>query len=197
MEPIKALGVFFTYDKKLLHLKNFSEKIYDIKKLINIWSSRGLSIYGKVTLIKSLIIPKIVYISLLPTPEHIIKELNQLLYKFLWKGKDKVTRASAINNYEEGAIKMIDIESLIKSLRLSWLKSILDSRALLRMTGGERRGLGNPGTYTAPDSFTAETIKTLLIGQFDTREKLNLHREFAIAASAKRKIHNSPNYYLL
>ena len=76
MEPIKSLGVFFTHDKKLLHLKNFSEKIDDIKKLINIWSSRGLYIYGKVTLIKSLLIPKIVYISsLLPTPEHIIKEL--------------------------------------------------------------------------------------------------------------------------
>ena len=37
-EPIKALGVFFTYDQKLSHLKNFSEKIDDIKKLINIWS---------------------------------------------------------------------------------------------------------------------------------------------------------------
>ena len=60
MEAIKALGVFSTHDKKLLHLKNFSEKIDDIKKLINIWSSRGLSIYGKVTLIKSLLIPKIV-----------------------------------------------------------------------------------------------------------------------------------------
>ena len=68
----------------------------------------------------NLLIPKIVYTSsLLPTPEHIVKELNQLLYKVLWKGKDKVTRASAINNYEDGGIKMIDIESLIKSLRLS------------------------------------------------------------------------------
>ena len=86
---------------------------------------RGLSIYGKVTLIKSLLIKKIVYISsLFPKPEHIIKELNQLLYKFLWKGNDKVTKASAINNYEEGGIKIIDIKSLIKSLCLSWLKRL-------------------------------------------------------------------------
>ena len=26
-EPIKALGVFFSYDKKLLYMKNFSEKL--------------------------------------------------------------------------------------------------------------------------------------------------------------------------
>ena len=47
-----------------------------MKKLIRIWSSRGLSIYGKVTLIKSVLIPKSVYISsLLPTPKEFVKEL--------------------------------------------------------------------------------------------------------------------------
>ena len=62
--------------------------------------------------------------SLLPTPEYIVKELNNLIYNFLWKGKDKATGVSAINNYEGGGIKMVDIESTIKSLRLSWLKRI-------------------------------------------------------------------------
>ena len=77
--PIKALGVYFTYDQKLLKEKNFIEK----KKLINIWFSRGLSIYGKVTIIKSFLIPKFVYVcSLLPTPKEIVNELNQLLFKF-------------------------------------------------------------------------------------------------------------------
>ena len=52
-EPIKALGVYFTYHIKLLHEKNFLEKLDSIKKLINNWSSRGLSIYGKVTVVKS------------------------------------------------------------------------------------------------------------------------------------------------
>ena len=83
-EPMKALGLYYSYDPKSLHGKNFIEKLDSIKKLINIWSSRGLSIYGKVTIIKPLIIPKFVYIvSLLPTPRIAIKELNQLLFKFL------------------------------------------------------------------------------------------------------------------
>ena len=86
-------------------------KLDKIKKLINIGSSRGLSLYGKVTIIKSLLLQKVVHMSsLLPTPESIIKELNHLIYTFLWKGKDKVTRKSAINNYEGGGIKMVDIE---------------------------------------------------------------------------------------
>ena len=54
------------------------------------WSLRGLSIYGKVTIIKSLTIPKLVYISLfLPVPKENVKELNQMIYKFFWKGTEK------------------------------------------------------------------------------------------------------------
>ena len=43
--PIKALGVYYSYDEKLLREKNFIENLDKIKKLINIWSSRGLSLY--------------------------------------------------------------------------------------------------------------------------------------------------------
>ena len=103
--PIKALGVYITYDQKLIKEKNFIERLDSIKKLINIWSSRGLSIYGKVTIIKYFLIPKFVYVcSLLPTPKEIVNNLNQLLFKFLWKGTDKVTRVSLINDYEKGTV---------------------------------------------------------------------------------------------
>ena len=122
-EPIKALGVYYSYEPKLLLEKNFIEKLDTIKKLINIRSSRGLSLYGKVTIIKSLIIPKFVYVSsLLPTPKEVIKQLNQLLFKFLWKGVDKVILLSAINEYENGGLKMIDFETMVKSLRLTCLR---------------------------------------------------------------------------
>ena len=43
-ESIKALGVYYSYDEKLLAEKNFIENLDKIKKLMNIWSSRGLSL---------------------------------------------------------------------------------------------------------------------------------------------------------
>ena len=52
-EPTKAVGVFYSYYIKLLREKIFFERLDSVKKLINIWSSRCLSIYGKVTIIKS------------------------------------------------------------------------------------------------------------------------------------------------
>ena len=37
-----------------------------------------------------------------------------------------MTRLSAIDNFEGGGIKMIDIDSMIKALRLAWLKRIFN-----------------------------------------------------------------------
>ena len=57
-------------------------------------------------------------------PKGLIKELNQLMFKFLWKGVDKVTRLAVINDYQKSRLKMIDLETMAKSLRLAWLKRI-------------------------------------------------------------------------
>ena len=77
------------------------------------------------TIIKSFLIPKYIYICLiLPTPKELLKELNKILFKFLWKGVDNVTRASVIKEYEEGGLRTVDLEYMVKSLRLVWLKRI-------------------------------------------------------------------------
>ena len=43
--PIKALGVYFTYDPKLLKEKNFIERLDSIKKLINMVLERPISLW--------------------------------------------------------------------------------------------------------------------------------------------------------
>ena len=53
-----------------------------------------------------------------------LKQLNQLLFKFFWKGTDKVRRVSVINEHGEGDLEMIYLDTRVKSLRLAWLKRI-------------------------------------------------------------------------
>ena len=80
------------------------------------------------TIIKSLLLSKLIHISsLLAISKTVIQEVTQLIFKFLWKGTDKVTRLSTINIYEEGGLKMIELDSMIKALRLGWIKSIFSS----------------------------------------------------------------------
>ena len=72
-------------------------------------------------------ISKFVYVCfILPTPKEVVSELNRLLFKFLWNGVDKVTRLSAINDYERGGLKMIDVDCMIRSLRLGWLQRVFN-----------------------------------------------------------------------
>ena len=53
------------------------------------------------------------------TPSEVIKEFNNLVFHFLWNGKDKVIQGPTFAPYEQGGLRMIDYETMIKALRLS------------------------------------------------------------------------------
>ena len=55
-----------------------------------------------------------------------LKQLNQLLFKFFWKGTDKVRCVSVVNEHGEGGLEMICLDTMVKSLRLAWLKQIFN-----------------------------------------------------------------------
>jgi len=124
---VKFLGIYITCDVQILVEKNFKQRLKKIKNTINLWKSRGLSIYGKVNIIKTLLFPKMIYpSSVICTPYEVIKEFNGLIFRFLWNGNDKVIRLSTFAPYHQGGLKMWDYDNMVKSLRLSWLKRIVD-----------------------------------------------------------------------
>ena len=122
VQNCKALGVHFSYNSEESLQKNFYDKISDIKKQIHLWSWRGLSLLGKVFIIKSLLLPKLIYVfSILPPPSEFVALIQTIIYKFLWKGPDKITRKAAINSFDNGGLNLTDLETSIKSLRLAWI----------------------------------------------------------------------------
>ena len=126
---VKNLGIYFSCQREEVMVHNFEERLNQIQKTINLWSMRGLSLFGKVTIIKTFLIPKLLYVSsIIETPYDILRRMERMIYKFLWKGPDKVTRNSVINKLEQGGLNLTDIETQIKALRLSWIPRILDER---------------------------------------------------------------------
>ena len=98
---VYALGVWFsTSDLKDMEA-NFFEKIEKNKKMLGNWSARRLTLLGRIAILKSLAVSQIVYVlPSLPTPQGVNKEVNSLLYDFLWDGKsDKIKRTEMINSY--------------------------------------------------------------------------------------------------
>ena len=126
---VKTLGIHFSCEQGQIIKQNFHERLSDFQKTINLWSLRGLSLFGKVTIVKSFLIPKLLYVStILETPQEIIKQMERMLYKFLWKGPDKVTRLSVINSLKNGGLNLTDLQTQIKALRLSWIPRVFDER---------------------------------------------------------------------
>ena len=56
---IKILGVYFGYDAKQRDELNFRNILKSLKKRINLWKWRGLSLLGRIQIIKTYAIPKL------------------------------------------------------------------------------------------------------------------------------------------
>ena len=80
---------------------NFENKLKEIRKVLNACSRRNVTPFGNITVIKSLVLSKITHLLLnLPDPDdNFLKELNTLLFSFLWGGKtDKIKRSGICAN---------------------------------------------------------------------------------------------------
>ena len=107
---VKILGVRFTYNQNLFYKMNFETIEKSLRESLKGWSWRGLTLLGRIQVIKSFAIPKLLYrASLISTKKDFIKIINNLLYSFVWKGKDKVKRNALINSFEKGGLKMPDM----------------------------------------------------------------------------------------
>ena len=113
------MGVYFGYDEKQRNDLNFRQTLKSIKKSIHIWKWRNLSILGKIQIIKTFAIPKLLFrASVILMPNDLVKEVNSIFYTFIWNGKDKVKRFALISDIDKGGLKMLDIESMISARRV-------------------------------------------------------------------------------
>ena len=117
----EVLGIH--YDTFKLHditTININLKMAEIKNLIRVWSTRKLTPYGKVTIVKSLLLSKITHILLsLPSPEHtLFKEIENIFLTFVWCGKPaKFSRKILEAEIGDGGIKLHNIVLFDKSLK--------------------------------------------------------------------------------
>ena len=126
-KAVKILGIHFTYDRVLSFKLNLETITKSPKKTLYSWNWRGLTLIGRIQTIKTFAIPKVLYrMSLIGTNKDFIKEINRILYNFVWKGKDKVKRVSLINDINEGGLKMPHIEFMIDAQSITCIQKFLD-----------------------------------------------------------------------
>ena len=86
----------------------------------------NLSLLGKITIVKNLILPNIIYRALnIPVimPANYYKLLNKMIYKFIWASNwEKISRIKlrVCNAYADDGGQMIDIQSYVLALQIKW-----------------------------------------------------------------------------
>ena len=85
----KILGIRFSTDTELVSEINYDGKLTEIRKILNKWSKRQLTLLGNITVIKILAISKIaqLFINIPYPPELFLRKLEADFLKFLWGGK--------------------------------------------------------------------------------------------------------------
>ena len=136
---MKILGVYFCNDKCASSVEeNWAERIQAINRLNFTRKKRNLSIVGKICIIKTFLISQLVYImQAFVIPDHVLTDINRLLFRFLWRKKDcnrkafeKVKGIVMCNDFGNGGLKMIDLKQMQMSFLLHWF---MPSRNLGKM----------------------------------------------------------------
>ena len=85
VEQFKLLGINFDINLESMVKQNYAEIINKIEKLLRSYEKRKLSLIGKITVIKSMAIPKLVYaMSVLPKPKtDMVEQLEAMFKKFI------------------------------------------------------------------------------------------------------------------
>lgn len=67
--PVKSLGIFLGHDKEANDEKNWLNTLKEFEKTLDSWRIRKLTLFGKCTVIHSLIVSKLLYLfTVLETP---------------------------------------------------------------------------------------------------------------------------------
>lgn len=126
-DPIKTLGVYFSYNEKACEKLNFEDKLHKCERILNMWRQRNLTMIGKSLIIKTFIISQFLYISCaLQMPNMYLSKLENMMFNFLWAGKKpKIKRDVLYLRCEEGGLNMLNIRDMIQANRINWVRRYL------------------------------------------------------------------------
>ena len=128
-DKVLTPGVHMSCDVTLAEKCNFLNLITSMKEVLRIWGSRGLTLAGRIQIFKSIALSKMVCISTMLHPSK--QTLDQLKFdmeRFIWRGcRPKIKHSILIGDYTNGGYKDVDIESKFESLKIIWIRRLLNN----------------------------------------------------------------------
>ena len=181
---LRILGIWFSYDKKEAIRRNFEDRLGEIKRIFSMWKNRNLTLIGKIQILKTFIMSKIIYLmSNIEIPQDFVKEVEKLMFSFLWNGPDKISRSTMYAQYAEGGLKFPNLQCMIDTQLIKWVKRYYGNRNHQWVLLGDYflKKLG--GILVFQSNYSLETINKRGIPPFYENIlriwlKTNIHEDF-------------------
>ena len=129
-EAIHTLGVSLCSDENDHYILNYKKRLKNMKNLLSSWKCRRLSLKAKVTVINTLAVSPLLYLaSVIHVPAQVIQKVKKIVVDFIWDSKPpKVVYDAMIQSIENEGLKLVDFESKVKSLKLGFIKRLLQNK---------------------------------------------------------------------
>ena len=88
-DTFKVLGIYFSTNLRSIALLNYNRVLLSLRKDTALWSKRNLTVLGRVTVVKSLLMSKLTHcvLTIPDPPKHIVDELNNVFFQFHLEGE--------------------------------------------------------------------------------------------------------------
>ena len=107
---------------------NFDRVLQNLNSVLNLWKLRSLTIYGRTEIVKSLALPKIMYVCEMLVPsENFLKQVKSKIFTFVWKNKPpSVAYDVLVRSKLQGGLNFPDISKKVKTQNIMWVKRLLN-----------------------------------------------------------------------
>ena len=128
----KLLGIWFdqTLDDMMINYDKAKKKVKDVA---NSWRNRYVSVYGKVCVVKTLMLPKLTHIAtVLPTlPTKQIKEMEKIWHDYITpkKGAARADIKTIHAPTAHGGLGLHHLKEFWQALKVSWIKRLETSKS--------------------------------------------------------------------
>ena len=124
---VKTLGIHHGYNIDVSNIYN--NIIEKINSILNKWRKRTLTLQGKVLIIKTFVISKILYeAEINGIPEQYIKIIESIMKNFLWDGKQpKISMKTCFLHRDDGGLGLPNLRTIVKCLNIKSIYNIIHS----------------------------------------------------------------------
>lgn len=128
-DHMKVLGIYVGVDSVEARDFLWSEIISKMQRCLNYWKMPDLKLKGKVIVVNILILSKMIY-ALSSVDLWAVSQINSIITAFIWSSKKSlIARKTLLLDFDQGGLKLMDIESKKKALRMKIIIKYLYDKA--------------------------------------------------------------------